>query len=242
MKYSGQYTVRTSEITADKILSIPSMIMLMQEASMQNVIQLKASVWDMENDGISWVLLRKKLDVIRYPILGETIRIVTYPSSFEKVFAYRDYKIYDQSGALLAQASSTWTLLNTNTRKLQRIPDTFLNMPTHDDEEMLTPPSSKLVRPSESTFSKSFRVDWFDLDWNDHANNVFLIKSIIEASPDELLRNKCIKELIYHVKSESFWDEELIVCGEKVNDGLFSYEMTSVSSEKVIAQANIVWA
>ncbi len=241
MKHSGLYTIRTSEITADKTLAVPSMIMLMQEASMQNVIKLKASVWDMEGDAISWVLLRKKLKVFRYPLLGETVRIVTYPSYFEKIFAYRDYKIYDQGGEMLAQASSTWTLLNTETRKLQKIPDNFLNMPTPNDEEKLDPPSSKIALIESKDFSKTFRVGWFDTDWNEHANNVFLVKSIIEASPPELLRNKSIKELVYHIRSESFWNEELTINGQKLKNNLYAYEVLDAPLGKVIAQASIEW-
>ena len=91
MKYSGNYTIRTNEITKDKTLSVPSMLMLMQEASMQNVIELKASVWDMEKDDMSWVLL---INIFRYPVLGDVVTVVTYPSHFEKVFAFRDYKMY----------------------------------------------------------------------------------------------------------------------------------------------------
>jgi medium-chain acyl-[acyl-carrier-protein] hydrolase len=241
MKYSGNYTIRTNEITKDKTLSVPSMLMLMQEASMQNVIELKASVWDMEKDDMSWVLLRKKLNIFRYPVLGDVVTVVTYPSHFEKVFAFRDYKMYDVNGELLAQASSTWTLLNTKTRKLEKIPQIFLDMKTPNDEEILTPPESKIIRPEKCEFSKKFKIGWFDIDWNEHVNSVFLIKSIIESTPKEILKTRKIIELIYHIRSESFFGETVRVEGESVKNSYHAYRMHNVDREKEVVFCIIMW-
>jgi acyl-ACP thioesterase len=241
LKYSGNYTIRTSELVRDKRLSVPAMISLMQEASMQNVIELKASVWDMEKDGISWVLLRKKITIHQYPILGETIRIVTYPSYFDRVFAYRDYKIYSNTGQLIVKASSTWTLLNTVSRKLQKIPDIFLKMKAPEDEEILIPPDSKITRPEKVEFSKEFRIGWYDIDWNNHVNNVYLLKTIIESTPNYILKANRIKEINYHIRAESFFDETLRVEGQCLNGSTLSYKMINLISKKEVAIAEIHW-
>ena len=55
------FTIRTYEIDNRKQATVPALVKLMHEAAMQNVIDLKLSVWDLEPHQISWVLMRKNL-------------------------------------------------------------------------------------------------------------------------------------------------------------------------------------
>ena len=243
VKYEGHYQIRADEVTPDKRMKVPALIKLMQEGSMQNSLQKGFSVWDLEPDNISWVLLRKKLVINNYPILGDRVIVATYPIVTEKVLAYRDYKVYNESGEnLLAYASSTWTLINLKTRKLERIPKKFHHLKAPKEEEILDPPASKINRPNRIDFQKSFNANWFDTDWNDHVNNVFFIKCMIESSPVEFLKNKVIKELVYHIRSESLLGDQLEVKGE-INEPInLRYSLGISGLDKMIAYAEIKWS
>ena len=109
------------------------------------------------------------------------------------------------------------------------------------DEEFLTPPSSKILIPQKSDFTKEFRIGWFDIDWNEHVNNVFLLKSIIESTPKDILQTHHVKELIYHIRSESFYDEKLMITGEVISDNLYSYKIVNSNSGKEIVYCTIDW-
>ena len=62
-----EYTIRTYDIDSRKQATLPALIRLMQEAAMEQVIQLGISVWDLEAHNISWVLMRKHLKLVRMP-------------------------------------------------------------------------------------------------------------------------------------------------------------------------------
>lgn len=241
VKYTGSYTVRADETGPNKKMTVPSLIRVMQDASMQNSIEFNFSVWDLEKDDISWVLLRKRLDFLRLPSLNEKVKVITYPIATERFLAYRDYKMYDREGNLIAQAASTWTLINTKTRKLEKLPQKFSFMKAPLGELVLEPPRSKIVKPQKVDFSKEFRIDYHDTDWNKHVNNVFIAKSIIESSPFDMLENRSIKQLEYHVKSESFYGDTLIINGEIASAHEYRYVVINKSHSKVVAYGTILW-
>ncbi|HMQ90547.1 MAG TPA: thioesterase [Flavilitoribacter sp.] len=89
--FREQYKVRTYEIDSRKEMNVPALVRLMQEAAMQNVIELKLPVWDLSPKGVSWILNR-------VPVLGEDITVYTYPSGLERLFTFRDFCVTDSAG------------------------------------------------------------------------------------------------------------------------------------------------
>jgi acyl-CoA thioesterase FadM len=120
------YAIRTFEIDCNQQLTVPALVRLMQETAMQQVLELNISVWDLEQYSLAWVLIRKRIDIERLPILGEKISIHSYPTGADRVFTYRDFRVYDEAGLEIASACTTWLLMNTETRQMSRIPAELL--------------------------------------------------------------------------------------------------------------------
>ena len=217
------------------------MVQLMQDASMQNVLKLKASVWDLEDRKISWVLLRKELQVIRKPLLGESIRILTYPAGFDRVFAYRDYKVFDQQNHLIAYAGTTWTLMHTEKRTMVRIPTEIFDFDASSQHELLPRPENKIPVLQKSEFETSFKVGYYDLDWNGHVNNVFLIRCISEGLPDDLLKTGVLKNLNIQFKNESLWKDHLWAQFQQIDEKTCLHRIQREKDQKTIALAKSVW-
>jgi len=215
MIHTEHYRIRTNEIDQQKKLTTSSLIQLMQETSMQQVIDLKASVWDLESRNISWVLLRKEMEIFKEAHLNDQITIQTYPTGFERIFAFRDYIAYNESKEKIAQASSTWTLINTKTRKPERIPEDMFKYKTNPPNGALERPRSKIQSVENCEFSNIYKVNYLNLDWNGHVNNVFMAKVILESMPEDYLFNKRLKNLTLHYKAESFFKDELEVQFQK---------------------------
>lgn len=243
MKFSHdeEVVVRTHEVDKDKKMHVPSMLMVMQEASMQNVLKLKASVWDMEGDQISWVLLRKELIIYERPTLGDKIIITTYPAGFDRVFAYRDFWVKDSNGKILATAGSTWTLLNILTRKMVRIPQKFYSFQTEEKDDFLDRPQSRIEILKEVEFIKDYEVGYYDLDWNGHVNNNVLSRLILQSIPHMYHTDKTLSKMTFHIKSECFLDERLqIQFGPGAGDKTL-HTIRSENDQRTIVQACCEW-
>ena len=149
-----------------KKMTIPSLIRNMQEASLQHARILNTSAWDMEEDKITWVLIRKEIKFLNALDLDSTYTILTYPSGFDKFFAYRDYLIFDENKKLVVGASSTWTLLQTEERKLIKIPEKILEIGAPKGTRFLPQPEKNLKLPEDMETKDLRKVRQYDLDWN----------------------------------------------------------------------------
>jgi len=242
--FSENFRIRTFDIDSKKSATLPAVVQLMQEAAMQNVIDIKLSVWDLEPHKISWVLMRKNMTINRLPSLNEKIKIVTYPAGFEKFFTYRDYKVFAKNGDLLCQSSSSWLLMDIEKRRMTRIPD-FIKELAKDMEEnveiALPRPNLKLdFKFEKEDYAKQFEVNYFDLDFNNHLSNVTYLKWMLEAIPSDFLLNNKIKNIDILYRAECRLGEIVTSAVQKVEGNIFIHRLSS-SEGKELMLAKTMW-
>ena len=231
--HSESYRIRVHEIDTRKKITVPAIIQIMQEASMQHIIKLGASVWDLEVDQKSWVLIKKEVEVFDRPGLNELINIKTYPSGFQKFFAYRDYYCYNNKGTLVAQASSCWVLVDVNSKQISHILPKLYEI-ENPSEQVLPRPTFKIPDIKTNSPSWTHRVSQFELDWNHHLNNSHLNKIILSACPS----NEEIKHFQVSYKSEAFENDILEVFTQK-KDNAITLKVMNANTEKLVAIARV---
>lgn len=242
--YEEIFTVRAYEIDNRKKITPAALVRLMQEAAMQNVLRLKLSVWDLESHHIAWVLMRMNLRINRLPNLGEQIRILTYPAGFEKFFTHRDYRIYDTDNQLIAHSSSTWLLMDTQLRRMTRIPDFMLafNSQIPDAADCLSHPTDKLPKLEQVDVYKNYEVNWHDLDFNMHLNNTLYIQWMLETLEDHILQKGYLKELDILFKMEARWKELIQSELQKMDHQTFLHRLVRKTDDKELAMMQTKWA
>lgn len=242
--FQDHFEVRAYEIDSRKRMTIPALARLMQEAAMQNVIRIKLSVWDLEPEHISWVLMRKQLRVHRLPGLGERIRVTTYPAGFERLFTYRDYKVFSEEGELLAASSSTWLLMDTRSRSMAPIPERILELQKQipPPEECLPRPGGRLPRFGEAHSTKNFEVNWHDLDFNEHLNNTLYIQWMLEPLPGPVLEDGCLRQLDINYRAECQWQDHVRAEVQRLEkEGHFLHRLVRAEDGKELAVARTEW-
>ncbi len=239
--HTEYFSIRTAEINQRKVIHPHALIQLMQEASMQHTIGMKVSVWDMEALQASWVLLKMEVNIFTYPTLGETVRVDTYPSGLDGYFTYRDYYMYDNNGDLMATTSTMWTMMNTYTRRMLKIPEEF--------GSLVYPAASFLPRPTKKikdniTVEKSYltRVNYLHLDWNGHMNNVQYIKMIMESLDPNILKTKEMRSLVIQYKSEALLGQELAIMHQKDTENIIRHIIRDLHSGRDLIVAETDWS
>lgn len=241
--YEEFFTIRTYEIDNRKKATPTAIIRLMQEAAMQNVLRLKLSVWDLEPQGIAWVLMRLHLTIHRLPQLGERIRIQTYPAGFEKFFTHRDSKIFDADGYLVAYSSSTWLLMDTHARRMARIPDLILAYQAQMPPESACLPraTDKLPKFEQACLRKTFEVNWHDLDFNLHLNNTLYIQWMLETIEDEILQQGYLHLLDVIFRAEAVWRDIVHAETDVVDYNTRLHRLIRASDGKELAAMRSIW-
>lgn len=238
--HTEHFRIRTSEINHRKMLHPHAMIQLMQEASMQHTISMKVSVWDLENMKASWVLLKMQVEILHFPTLNDVVKVETFPSGLDGYFTYRDYYMYDKEDNLCAKISSLWTLMHTESRKMMKIPESFLAL-VHNTAEKLHKPEFRLQSLASSDNFTDIKVNYFHLDWNGHINNVQLIRLMLESLESSFLNNMKLKSLSLHFKTEVMPDQEISIMHEIVHETTINHSIKQKETNKEVLLAVSEW-
>ncbi|MEZ4829700.1 MAG: thioesterase [Bacteroidia bacterium] len=238
------HIVRSDEIGLNRSIKLPALVNLMQDTAWNNTEYLGASVYDLQDLGLTWAIIRMKLSVYLLPVHRQKIWVETWPSGSARAFVYRDYRIWDDSGVLLAEATSTWIVLDFVQRRISRLPESL--MPHTRAPEGCTPlhrAADRLEIPQgEITGEKRFATRWHDLDPNGHVNNMLYFQWALEALPHDILRDRQVKNIDLIIKAECGFGDTIIsrVAKEKEAEHTFVHEIVQADTGVVLALARVI--
>jgi medium-chain acyl-[acyl-carrier-protein] hydrolase len=162
-----------------------AILQFLEDAAISHSDSSNLGLDDLMGQGVSWVLSRWRLRIMRYPVLNERIRVETWASSFERFRASREFEIFDETGDVIATASSKWIFINTATKRPARIPAGFAERygadPSAPYEDAL-PGLKGIENPGASV---ECMVRKKDIDSNGHVNNVVYLEWMLEAVDEE---------------------------------------------------------
>jgi acyl-ACP thioesterase len=241
-QHTEHFTIRGYAVDAQKRLHVPVLLQLMHETAMQHVFDLKLSVWDLEPQKLAWVVTRMQVHIYQLPVLGQKIRIVSNPSGFEKIRTFRDYRVFNEQGQLLASAVSLWFLMNTESRRLARVPAEIHQ--TIEDcieqvEDFLPKPGTKPKPFPDATYKRAFQVGYHDLDFNEHLNNIHYVKWLLDTLPANIQKQHSLKQLDLFYKLECTLNDAINGEATPIQKNIFQHRL--LLEDKEVAAAISVW-
>ncbi|ARK09992.1 acyl-ACP thioesterase domain-containing protein [Fibrella sp. ES10-3-2-2] len=241
---TDNYTLHSYECDATGRISIPALMNLMQESANRNADDYGIGSSTLQAQGLGWMLMRFGLTMHQYPRSGQAIRIITYPTFVEKFFVYRDFRVLSDDDTLLASASSTWLVFDTAKRGIIQVPGFIRSLSPPDmadvSDKLPLKPAYQTLDFSE-TLTNQVTVGWFDIDANQHVNNVVYIRWLLEQLPDTILQTQEIAELDVVYKTETHWREQIDVQNQSTESGTFVHRLTHAETGKEVLLAKTVW-
>lgn len=143
--------------------------------------------------GLVWVVSRLEVVMDRYPTMGETVQVETFPMPIRRWFFPRYFIFRDASGAELGRAGSLWLLLDWNTRRMAK-PDAIAHL-LPDNSDLIAPlglPATVTEVDGESTHGL-FIPQYTDLDVNQHVNNTKYMDLCCNALGIDTMRTNCLQ-------------------------------------------------
>lgn len=207
------FTVPAYGVDASKRLSIPHLIEQLQESALLSTRKLGVSVNELEPHKLAWVLLGQRVEIIRRPQLGEVCTVITAPTGLGSVLTYRDFHLLDESATPIARATTTWMLMETERRKMTRLPQWITEMLTDLPPESVYLPRAahKLKPPTEPEMIRTFRVGFHELDYNGHLTNPVYPRWMLEGLPEAVLRRDAPVILHLQYAREACYGDHLSV-------------------------------
>lgn len=122
-----------------------------------------------------WVLSRLEIKLEKFPKWGDRLQLFTGGRGAEKLFAFREFMVWDQNQQAVARAMSSWLLLHTETKRIQK-PDLVLPADLFDPRNAPAWQPEKLVVNGELSAQEEIHVRQSDLDLYHHVNNTSYIR------------------------------------------------------------------
>lgn len=238
------FTLRGYECDAFGRVSIPALMNLMQESANRNAIDYGIGIADLERQGFGWMLMRFQLRMHEYPRYGQTIRLITYPTFVEKFFIYRDFRVEDETGNLLADASSIWLVFSVEKRAAVPLPSFIktLSPPANIDPlPKLTSRPDFQTKAFVPTQQKDVEVGWLSIDQNQHVNNVAYVAWLLEAIDKKTLQTGELAEIDLVYRTESHWGDYLQVQSATESPNTFIHRIVHPELGKDVLLARSRW-
>ena len=205
--YEKEYKIHYYEIDYKQKLLVTSLMNYLCDVAVNHGENLGVGISYAKSKGIGWVLYNISLDMYKYPVYDDVIKIKTYGYSFNKFYAYRKFEVYNINGEMIAEANSLWIMIDLQKRRPTKIPKEMFEaygIAENSDDKLEIRDIRQLEKVDNDI---EFKVRYSDIDTNRHVNNVKYVAWSIEAVPVEVVLNATLMSLDIMYKKETTYGE-----------------------------------
>ncbi|MDO4662543.1 MAG: thioesterase [Tissierellia bacterium] len=221
MKTSKDYYIPHFLCGINKKLKLSSLLGFMIETS---VIQSNIAEENLDNEKRHWIVYRWKVIIDEFPKYKDNINITTYPTGFNKFYAYRKFEVKNND-KIIVDSLSEFMLYDTDKNRVIKIPKDYVeSYGIHEGK------FKEIELSMDKDFDNSIDLDirYSDIDHNGHVNNskyVDFFKEVIKEREDD------IKYIDITYKNEIKYNEKVKLF-YNLNDDFFEFEIRSVDKIK----------
>ena len=199
--FSKDHTITCYEADANQLMRPTAMLDLMQEAANVNASTLGFGYDEMMNSNTAWVLSRIHVKFNNTPKWRDEVNLKTWHKGVSKLFYLRDFILSDKAGNPMILATTSWLIIDMNTRRLVRNSDLALS---DTAIHAIETPADKVVVPVdiEPELVRKHPVTWSEIDTNGHVNNVKYAVWASDAVKQEDIKERPLKELLINYDAE----------------------------------------
>ena len=203
IKYTKDLTIQCYETDASWRLKPASFMNLAQEAAGNHAVYLGFGYDDLIVSNTAWILSRVHVEFIDTPKWREDITLTTWHKGLNRLFFLRDFVLTDRNGRERVKATTSWLVLDLDTRRLVRDPK-LMEEGTVCTDNAIETPADKVLMPKdvESVHVMDHTVAYSDVDMNGHANNAMYMQWAMDAVDYDIASSRGVKEFTINFNHE----------------------------------------
>lgn len=151
----------------------------------------------------AWIISRMRVVFVDTPKWREDVTFATWHKGLSRLFYLRDFLMTDNEGKVKVKATTSWLVLNLDTRRLVRDPK-LLDEGKTCVENVIETPADKVVMPKdvEVKLVMEHEAAYSDLDMNGHVNNAIYMQWAMNAVNYEISSERPVKEFTINFNHE----------------------------------------
>jgi acyl-ACP thioesterase len=242
--FEESYKIRTYEVDFKNQLKVNSIFNYMQDIASEHAKDLGLGWEDLQDAGFFWALSWVKIEFIHYPKFEEVIKIKTWPKGKYRLYALRDFLLFDDKNNISCRATTAWLLVNVKSKRVNDLKNLPKEIPYLSSEHALTDLPGKISyeNKKESIYKK--HIVYTDIDMNLHVNNEKYIEFILNCYSQEHYQNNNLKSLQVSFLSETKYGDDLEINVNNLSSGAGTHFVEAVNSSnenKQVFNALVEW-
>lgn len=225
-KLIQNFTIPCYDTDAAWRLKPASFMDLAQEAAGQHAVYLGFGYDDLIATNTAWILSRVHIRFIDTPKWRDEVTLTTWHKGLNRLFFLRDFIMTDAQGREMVKATTSWLVLNLETRRLVRDPG-LMEEGTVCEENVIETPADKVQMPKdvETVLALEHVVAYSDVDMNAHTNNAMYMQWAMDAVEYEIASSRPVRELTINFNHETKAGDRVMIYRASVQkeDGLHVY-------------------
>lgn len=196
---------------------------LAQEAANTHAAILGFGYDDLIQSRTAWILSRVNIQFLKNPLWRDEVTLTTWHKGLERLFFLRDFILTDKEGNECIKATTSWLVLNLDTRRLVRDPKLMDEGTTCSDNALETPAAKvQMPKDKEAEFVMDHVVSYSDVDLLGHTNNAMYVHWAMDALNYSLVSDRPVNELTINFNHETKAGEKVKLYRTEVEmeDGL----------------------
>lgn len=241
-EHHQRFDVHSYEVDAWGRMTATALAGYLQEVAGVHADRLDCGLQALVARGLTWVLVRQRLELDHAVRGGESLEIVTWPSGQDRMAALREYEIRRGDGPVIGRASSAWFVLDLETRRPVRPTEVLPPALLEPHKHVLSPASDRLPAVETPDAEMRFPVRRGDIDVNQHANNASYLAWILDAVPETTWRARLLHACDVQYIAECRHGET-VISRLVTDDGgeSFRHSVVRESDSKELARAVTCW-
>ena len=225
-KLIQNHTIPCYDTDASWRLKPASFMNLAQEAAGQHAVYLGFGYDDLIVSNTAWILSRVHIEFIDTPKWRDDVTLATWHKGLNRLFYIRDFIMTDKEGRERVKATTSWLVLNLETRRLVRDPH-LMEEGTVCTEDVIETPADKVVMPKdvEPEHIMDHVVAYSDVDMLGHTNNAMYMQWAMDAVDYETASSMPVKQVTINFNHETKAGERVSIyrAAMQKEDGLHVY-------------------
>jgi medium-chain acyl-[acyl-carrier-protein] hydrolase len=241
--HTSNYRVHSYEADLSGMVRFVTLLNYLQDAASSHAASQGLSISHLMEKNATWLLLRYHIKVMKYPRVGEDLLVRTWRSKLQGYHALREFEILDGSRTVIGIASSTWIVMNLESRRPVRL-DSFMTGFQTFPHCVLQDESWQLRKLDACDREVSFRVKMGDIDLNHHVNHRVYVDWAIESVPERILMDFVPVECQIAYRSEARLGDQVICRSSAIDNSdvpAYVHQQSRVGDGKELTRIKTVW-
>lgn len=235
------YDIHAHDVDFEKKATLETVCRCFLDSAWNHAEALGVGFRALAERGQLWVLSRLLVSMARYPGWGERVLLQTWPRTARTVFAMRDFHLKSAAGEILGSGVSAWLVLDTHTRKPQRMERILGVIGETETARALDCDPGKLPAPGVHQPGLNIKVRYSDIDVNRHVNSTRYLAWLMDTYSLDWHETNHLETIEVNYLAETVDGETLgVECDRSLPEGHL-YSLVSFKHGGEALRARLRW-